>query len=112
MMENKLDSLKIGHNVTDDKKLIEAKVLQYFGALFNGHHDSNLVDTRHPLVPDNSHLNDFLTGLGRLSLDSQTRLIKDLSFAEWDDIVMNECENIMSPGLVGLPCELYNWEII
>ena len=65
-------------------------------------------------MPDNSGLADFLSGLGKLSPGSQTRLEKDLSFAEVEDIVKNECQNNKSPGLDGLPYEFYKatWDII
>ena len=56
--------------VTDNKKNIESEVIKYFDALFNGHHDNNLQDTGQPFMPDNSELNDFLTGVGKLSPDS------------------------------------------
>ena len=65
--KNNLDTIKIGDDVTSDKEKIETEVLNYFGALFNGHHDSNLVDTGHPFVPDNTELPDFLSGLGKQS---------------------------------------------
>ena len=112
--KNNLNSLKIGDEISADKNIIEAEVLQYFGALFNGHHDKHLHDTGQSFVPDNSGLDDFLTGLGKLSPESQTKLARDLTFSEIEDIVFNECENNKSPGLDGLPYELYKatWEII
>ena len=93
---------------------IEAKVLKYFGALFNGHHDSNLQDTGQPFVPDNSQLDDFLTDLGKLSPASQAKLVRDLTFDEVEDIIKHDCENNKSPGLDGLPYEIYKatWDII
>ena len=50
--KNTLQELKIGNVVTADKTLIEAAVLKYFEALFNGHHDRQGQDTGHPFVPD------------------------------------------------------------
>ena len=73
--KNNLDTIKIGDDVTSDKEKIETEVLNYFGALFNGHHDSNLVDIGHPFVPE---LPDFLSGLGKLRHDSQNKLDTDL----------------------------------
>ena len=105
--KNNLDSLKIGRNISDNKVDIEAEVINYFGALFNGHHDRNLLDTGQPFVPDNSGLPDFLADLGKLSPESQASLAKDLSFAELEDIVMNECDNNKSPGLDGLNSIIY-----
>ena len=62
-----LQNLKIGDNVTSDKKIIESEVLKYFGALFNGHHDRAGLDTGQPFVPDFSDLPAFLQGLGSLT---------------------------------------------
>ena len=111
---NNLESLKIGNVVTSDKLNIEAKVLEYFGALFNGHHNANLEDTGQPFVPDNSGLADFLVDLGKLSPASQDKLVKDLSFEEVEYIIKHECENNKSPGLDGIPYEFYKatWDII
>ena len=39
--KNNLSSLKINKKVVSDKATIEAAVVDYFGALFNGHHDKN-----------------------------------------------------------------------
>ena len=112
--KNNLDSLKINDQVIYNKNNIEAEVTQYFGALFNGHHNKNLEDTGQPFIPDNSELDDFLIGLGKLSPDSQAKLVKDLPYSEVEDIVMNECDSNKSPGLDGLPYEFYKvtWEII
>ena len=112
--KNNLETLKIDDVVTDNKKNIESEVIKYFDALFNGHHDNNLQDTGQPFMPDNSELNDFLTGVGKLSPDSQAKLVRDLPHLEVEDIIMNECENNKSPGLDGLPYEFYKvtWGII
>ena len=112
--KNNLESLKVGDEIITDKLEIEAKVLKYFGALFNGHHDSNLQDTGQPFVPDNSQLDDFLTDLGKLSPASQAKLVRDLTFDEVEDIIKHDCENNKSPGLDGLPYEIYKatWDII
>ena len=90
------------------------KKYHYFGALFNGHHDANLVDTGHAFVPDNSGLADFLSNLGKLSPASQNSLEKDLSSEEVEYIIKHDCENNKSPGLDGLPYEFYRatWDII
>ena len=57
---------------------------------------------------------DFLSGLGKLSPDSQARVEKDITYAEVEDIAKNECENNKSPGLDGLSYEFYKatWDII
>ena len=71
-----LHNLKIDDTVSSDKKIIEAEVLKFFGALFNGHHDRDGVDTGQPFVPDYSDLPAFLQGLGSLSQESQDKLIR------------------------------------
>ena len=88
--------------------------MDYFGALFNGHHDRNGVDTGQPFQPDYSGLPDFLADLGCLKQESQERLVRKLSYDEITHIVMKECDHNKSPGLDGLPYELYQvtWKII
>ena len=111
---NNHKDLKIDDQVSVDKNKIEKEILSYFGALFNGHHDKHLVDTGIPFVPDNSQLNDFLSGLGRLRPESKARLVRGLSFEEVEHVIKHECENNKSPGLDGLPYEFYKatWDII
>ena len=89
-------------------------MLNYYGALFNGHHNKDLVDTGKPFIPDNLHLQDFLFGLGKLSPQSQADLIKDLAFDEVEYVIKHDCDYNKSPGLDGLPYELYKatWDII
>ena len=49
-----------------------------------------------------------------MSQESQTRLIKDLSYDEIKNIVLKDCDSRKSPGLDGLPYEFYQvtWDII
>ena len=100
--------------MTSDKKIIEAEIIQYFGALFNGHHDRHGHDTGDPFQPDYTGLPDFLTGLGSLSQQSQDNLVKHLSYEEITFIVLKQCDKNKSPGLDGLPYDLYQatWDII
>ena len=58
--KNSSESLKINGEVINDESKIEAEVLKFFGALFNGHHDRNGEDTGQPFVPDYTDLPDFL----------------------------------------------------
>ena len=60
--KNNLSSLKIGNVTVKDEGIIEAEVIGFFGALLNGHHNSDLEDTGIPFVPNNEHLGDFLEG--------------------------------------------------
>ena len=69
--KNNHSELKIDDEVSSDKAEIEAEILGYFNALFNGHHNTDCEDTGSPFVPDDSHLKDFLSGLGKLSPNSK-----------------------------------------
>ena len=111
--KNNIDKLKIDGVIVTDKKKIEDEVVKFFNALFNGHHDVNLVDTGVPFVPDLTDLNEFLKGLGRLSDTDSMKLHEDISLDDLSSVVEN-CENNKSPGLDGLPYELYKavWPII
>ena len=77
----------------------------YFGALFNSHHNRNGLDSGQPIQADYSGLPDFLAGLGCLSQESQDNLIKDLAYDEIKNIVKKECSSNKSPGLDCLPYE-------
>lgn len=91
--KNTLQELKIENNITSDKNIIEAAVLKYFGALFNGHHDRQGQDTGQPFVPDYSGLPEFLEGLGSLSQENQANLVKPLSYEVIKKIVLHDCDN-------------------
>ena len=58
--------LKINGSVVSDETVIEDKVLGFFYALLNGHHDTHLVDTGVPFVPDYSGLDTSFEGLESL----------------------------------------------
>ena len=101
--KNSLESLKINGQVESDKSKIEAEVLKYFGALFNGHHDRNGDDTGLPFVPDFTDLPDFLADVGKLSQASQNNLVKSLTYEQVKFVIFKKCEKNKSPGLDGLP---------
>ena len=110
---NNISSLKIGGQVVKDNCLIEDEVINFFGALFNGHHNSDLVNTGLPFVPNNSHMAEFLDGLSSMDNDVSEKLHEDVTIDEVDDIIKN-CDNNKAPGLDGLSYEFYKstWEII
>ena len=111
--KNNINSLKIeGVNVNDQGK-IEEEVLKFFGALFNGHHDVNLVDTGEPFIPNNRYLGEFLDGLGKLSDYDRDKLHVDICTEELAEVI-EKCDNNKSPGLDGIPYEFYKtvWPVI
>ena len=103
--KNSLHSMKIDGQVTMDKVKIEGKVLKYFGALLNGHHNRSGEDTGHPFIPDYTELPDFLEHVGKLSQSSQNNLIKNLTYEQVKFIIFKKCARNKSPGLDGLPYE-------
>ena len=110
---NNVSSLKVDGRVIKDQQKIEEEVINFFGALFNGHHNADLVDTGFAFVPDNSFLGEFLENLSELSDTDRDKLHVDITFEELDDIIKN-CDNNKSPGLDGLPYEFYKvaWPVI
>ena len=100
--------------VTDNKEDIEQNVLKYYRALFNGHHNKDLVDTGKPFVPDKSHLQDFLSGLAKLSPGSTASIVKELSFEQVEYVIKNECDCNKASGLDGINYEFYKatWDVI
>ena len=109
-----LSSMKINNQISSDKTKIEEEVQKYFGALFNGHHDRDGVDTGHPFIPDYADLPNFLENLSKLSQTSKQNLVKSLSYEQVKFVVFKKCARNKSPGLDGLPYELYQatWEVI
>ena len=104
--KNSLKKLEINDAVVDDEKKIEAEVTKFFHALFNGYHDTSLVDTGSPFVPDYLGLDSYLNGLGSLPDFVRDELEKEMSIEELREIV-KESENNKSPGLDGLSYEFY-----
>ena len=113
-LKNNHGELKINGTVTNDKGQIETKVMKYYGALLNGHHNRDLFDTGQPFASDDTYLQDFLTGLGKLSPGSKAKLVEDLTFEQVEEVVKKECDYNKSPGLDGISYELYKvtWDII
>ena len=104
--KNSLKKLKINGAVVEDATVIEAEVTKFFHALFNGYHDTNLVNTGIPFVPDFSSLDSYLSGLGSLPDLVRDGMENDILMEELSDII-KECENNKSPGLDGLSYEFY-----
>ena len=77
-ISSNINSLKIGGQVVTRKEDIEDEVINFFGALLNGHHDSNLVNTGVPFEPDNTFLGEFLDGLSSMDNDVSEKLHNDI----------------------------------
>ena len=64
--KKKVTQLRVNGVIESDHSKIEAEVLQYYYALFNGHHDCNLVDTGFAFVPNYDNLPKFLQFVGMM----------------------------------------------
>ena len=111
---NNLLKLKIGGHVVEDSETIENHILHFYHALFNGHHNTDLVDSGSPFLPDNSCLNEMLTGLTTMGKDDSEKLHQDVTYEEVDFIVNKKCADNKAPGIDGLSYEFYKatWPII
>ena len=111
--KNNLSSLRIDDKIVKDDGIIEERVVGFFGALFNGHHNADLVDTGVPFVPDNQHLGELLEGLGSLNNIDRDKLHEEIDLEELEDVI-KRCDNNKSPGLDGITYEFYKavWPII
>ena len=105
--------LRINGKIETDSSLIEGKVISFFNALFNGHHNVDLVETGTPFAPNNSCLDEFLEGLGALSDVDSEKLHEDISEQEIGEVI-KECDNNKAPGCDGLSYEFYKavWPVI
>ena len=110
---NSITSLKIAGQVVKNSNQIEEEVIHFYGALFNGHHNADLVDTGVPFVPNDSFLAEFLQGLSSMDDAVSDGLHEDIAIDEIDEIIKC-CDNNKAPGLDGLCYEFYKstWEII
>ena len=111
--KNVNNGLFIDGSVVTDRNDIEKEVLHFFNALFNGHHGPDLVNRGVPFIPDWSHLDELLTGMGRLNDTEKKQLVLDVKKSEMD-IVVKACPKMKSPGLDGLTYEFYVkvWDVI
>ena len=101
-----LEKLVIDGKIESNKDKIEVEVTSFFGKLFRGQHGKNGVDTGQTFKPDNTHLGEFLEGLGKLSLQSQQQVEKPIKYEEIEE-ALKQAENNKTPGLDGLPYEFY-----
>ena len=108
-----LSKLKIDGSIVADKKIIKETVTGFVKALFNGYHDRNLENTGSSFIPDWSHLDEFLTGLGKLDDAQKTHMHRDIEEDELENVV-KACQTNKSPGLDGISYELYQtmWHVL
>ena len=78
----------------------------FFGALFNGHHDTRLQDTGASFTPNYTHLWDMLSGLISMHRNDRANLELDID-AEDLEFVVNKCACNKALGLDGLCYEFY-----
>ena len=76
--KNVAKGLKIDKQVVTDKEVIEAEVVNFFTALFNGHHGSDLKNRGVPFVPDWGCLDGFLEDLAKISDDDQKKVVENI----------------------------------
>ena len=101
-----LEELVINGGVETDRVKVEKEVTNFFGKLFRGQHGRNGTDTGKPFQPDNTYLDEFLQGLGKLSPQSQQEMESPIKEDELED-ALKKAANNKSPGLDGLPYEFY-----
>ena len=111
--KSKLLRLKSQDKVLSDQEAIEEEVVGFFGALFNGHHDTNLIDRGSPFIPDNTHLQEILGDVASMDRVESEKLEVDISIEELD-FVIKKCATNKAPGLDGISYEFYKctWDII
>ena len=93
---NNINELKINDIVESNDKVIEASVTSFFGALFNGFHDTALQNTGSSFLPDYSDLPEFLNGLGEMSNMDSNKMIEAITDDELENVIKN-CQNNKSP---------------
>ena len=99
--------------VTEDIDKIAELTTSFYDALFNGRHDKDLHDTGQAFIPSDRHLEEFLGGLSPLGDEAKVKLIRNVTKEEIESVVKS-CPNGKSPGVDGLPYELYKrtWDMI
>ena len=104
--KSSLSKLKSGDEIIEDGEVIEREILGFFKALFNGHHNSDLVNTGSSFMPDYSNLDVFLDRITSLPDDVRDTLTEKMKCEELRYIIL-KCSNNKSPGLDGLSYEFY-----
>ena len=97
-----LSKLKINGSIVQEKDTIEKEVLKFYGAHFNGYHNSDLLITDLSFFPKNDFLSEFMQDLTELENTEKEKLHENIAVEELDLIVR---DNNKSPGLDGLGYE-------
>ena len=104
--KNSITKIKSVGKILTDQSSIEKVVTRFFGALFNGHHSTNLQDTGQPFTPNNTYLDEVLANLVSMDGNDSRQLEVDLNIDEVEFVVHN-CASNKAPGLDGLSYEFY-----
>ena len=109
--KTEIKKLKIRGIEIEDTEQIETEIKEYFSALFNGHHRSDLaggppVDTGAPFIPDYTDLEEILEGVGELEPVEAEGLEGDITLDEYFQALEQVSKN-KSPGPDGIPYEFY-----
>ena len=110
---NNILKLKTQSGMLTRQEDIEGEVINFFGALFNGHHNTSLQDTGIPFVPDYTCLNEMLAGLHTMDIDDSINLEMNITSEELEYVV-GKCSYNKAPGIDGLCYEFYRgtWSLI
>ena len=108
-----VNALKINGVVEHNESIIEKEVIRYFNALFNGCHNSAMVDTGCSFVPKNEHLAEMLQYLTKMDPHDSQLMEGHITLDELEYVV-SHCSANKSPGLDGLSYEFYQtaWPLI
>ena len=85
--KNSLTKLKVEGIVEEDPDLIESEVLTFFNALFNGYHNTNLINTGSSFVPDYTNVGIFLESLEALSDHDRDELEHGMNIDELEYVI-------------------------
>ena len=103
---NNLDKLKVGDNIVSGRANVEKAILGFFQPLFSGYHAAGEVNTGQTFTSDPSNLPEFLLPLASLLPGSAQQLELPINPEEVRRAVRSMAR-WKSPGLDGLPYELY-----
>ena len=106
-----LNKLIINEQETTNTDEIEEEVTSFYKALYNGQHRSSENDpvprdTGQPFQQDRTHLDEFLEHLPEIDINIKNKLEEPIKCEELVEAIKSSSNN-KSPGLDGIPHELY-----